>query len=96
MNRFKDKKVLLAVLGMAISVLTAVLYAIFYGSANTNMNNMSWPAFGVLLAGAAVALLLCAEAVRHRRMRGGGVSPERFHAGYLCVLPLHIRRSGGH
>ncbi len=58
MNRLKDKKVLLTVLGMAISVLTAVLYAVFYGGANTNMNNMSWPAFGLLLVGAAAGAAL--------------------------------------
>ena len=29
-------------------------------------------------------------------MRGGGVPPERIHVGHLRVLPLHIRRGGGH
>ena len=54
----KEKRTLLTLVGAALSAVTAVLYAVFYGAANTSMNSMSWPAFGVLLAGAAAALVL--------------------------------------
>lgn len=54
----KEKRTLLTLVGAALSAVTAVLYAVFYGAANTSMNSMSWPAFGVLLVGAAAALVL--------------------------------------
>lgn len=58
MSEFKDKKNLLTILGICLSLLTAVLYAVFYGAANTNMNNMSWTAFGLLIGGAVAGLAL--------------------------------------
>ena len=51
----KEKKSVLNLVGIALSALTAVLYAVLYGNAVSSMNNMSWPAFWVLLAGSAVA-----------------------------------------
>ncbi len=48
----------LLLIGAALSVVTAVAYAVLYGGGNTMMNSMSWPAFGLLLAGAAAALVL--------------------------------------
>ncbi|MBQ1347946.1 MAG: glycoside hydrolase family 3 C-terminal domain-containing protein, partial [Aeriscardovia sp.] len=54
----KQKGSSLALCGIFISLATAILYAVFYGKANTNMHNMSWQAFGVLLGGAAVAFIL--------------------------------------
>lgn len=55
----KEKKLPIpALVGMALSVISAVVYALLYGSANTMMNSMSWPAFWLLLAGAAAAIVL--------------------------------------
>ena len=55
MSNTKNPKPLLALIGIALSVITGIVYALFYGSANTNMNNMSWTAFWLLLGGAAVS-----------------------------------------
>ncbi|MBQ4381192.1 MAG: glycoside hydrolase family 3 protein [Oscillospiraceae bacterium] len=54
----KEKKPLLSIIGIALSVLTAVMYAVLYGKTNSSMDSMSWPAFWVLMAGALVALAL--------------------------------------
>lgn len=83
MNRLKDKCALFTFFGMAISVLTAVLYAVFYGGANTNMNNMSWPAFGLLLAGAAAAAVLLF--IKH-----GQWSPRIMAVCHLIAMMLTI------
>ena len=58
MSELKAKKNLPALIGIVLSVLTAVVYALFYGSANTMMNNMSWSAFWLLIGGGAAALVL--------------------------------------
>ena len=53
----KEKKSLLSWLGIGLAILAAVLYAVFYGKPNGSMNNMSWPAFWLLLGAGALAIL---------------------------------------
>ena len=48
----------LLVIGTALSAVTAIAYAVLYGGGNTMMNSMSWPAFSLLLGGAALAVIL--------------------------------------
>ncbi|MBR4208715.1 MAG: glycoside hydrolase family 3 protein [Lachnospiraceae bacterium] len=43
--------------GIVLAVLAAASYAVFYGKPNGSMDNMSWPAFWLLIGGAAFALL---------------------------------------
>lgn len=83
MSELRDKKNLLTILGIAISALTAVLYAVFYGAANTNMNNMSWTAFALLVGGAAVALVLLL-------MKQGKWSPRIMAVCHLSAMMLTI------
>jgi len=52
----KEKKPALNLIGIVLSALTAVLYAVLYGNANSSMNCMSWPAVWVLAAGSLVAV----------------------------------------
>lgn len=54
----KEKMKPTLVIGAALSAITAIVYAALYGGGNTMMNSMSWPAFGLLLGGAALAMLL--------------------------------------
>ena len=53
----KEKKSLLSWLGIGLAILAAVLYAVFYGKPNGSMNNMSWPAFWLLLGAGALAAI---------------------------------------
>ena len=54
----KEKKSLAAILGIVLAVVAAVLYAVFYGKQNGSMNNMSWPAFGLLIGASVFAVLM--------------------------------------
>ena len=50
----KDKKNLLAIIGLILSVAAAAVYAALYGFSTGSMNSMSWPAVWILGAGALV------------------------------------------
>jgi beta-glucosidase len=52
----KEKKSLLAWIGIGLALLAAVLYAVFYGKPDGSMNNMSWLAFWLLLGAGTVAI----------------------------------------
>ena len=54
----KDKKSILPIIGLILSVLGAVAYAALYGFSTGSMNSMSWPAVWVLAAGAALAAVM--------------------------------------
>ncbi len=54
----KTKKNFFALLGILLSLATAVLYAVFYGKTQSSMDNMSWIAFGLLIGGGVVGLIL--------------------------------------
>ena len=51
----KEKKSLLAWIGIGLAILAAVLYAVFYGKPNGSMNSMSWPAFWLLIGAGVLA-----------------------------------------
>ena len=54
----KNNSNLLLFVGAGIAALAAILYAVLFGTGNTTMNSMSWPAFWILLGGAVVAVAL--------------------------------------